>query len=86
MYLRTCGSFKSANYKKDYVRKSQTCIVPHLRRVHKSNQFADLRFEKLIYGPPTFAHDIAQPVLLRNTSLSIQSFFKLYIYAYTRVS
>ncbi len=85
-YLRTCRSFKSANYKKDQVRKSQTCKLPHLRRVHKSNHFADLRFAELIFGPPTFAYDIAQTVLLRNTSLFIQSFFKLYIYAYKRVS
>jgi len=28
MYLRACGSFKSANYKKDLVRKSQIRKVP----------------------------------------------------------
>jgi hypothetical protein len=39
MNLRTCGSFKSANHKKDWVRKSKIRKVPHLRKVRKSNIF-----------------------------------------------
>jgi hypothetical protein len=38
MYLRTCGSYKSANHKKDSARKSQIHKVPHLRNVRKSNK------------------------------------------------
>jgi hypothetical protein len=38
MYLRTCGSLKSANLKKDWIRKSQIRKVSHLRNVHKCNQ------------------------------------------------
>jgi hypothetical protein len=56
VYLRTCGSFKSARKlraangklantkpqmaKKDLVPKSQIHKVPHLRKVLKSNKFA----------------------------------------------
>ncbi len=36
MNLRTCGSFKSANHKKDWVRKSQIRKVSHLLKVRKS--------------------------------------------------
>jgi hypothetical protein len=50
MYLRTCGSFKSANHKKDWVCKSQIHKVPHLRKVRNANvtflkvrKLADLR-------------------------------------------
>jgi hypothetical protein len=32
LHLRTCGSFKSTNHKKDWVRKSQTRRVSYLRR------------------------------------------------------
>jgi hypothetical protein len=38
MYLPACGSFKSANHKKDWVCKSQMIKLPHLRKVHKSNK------------------------------------------------
>jgi hypothetical protein len=38
MYLRSCGSFRSANHKKDWVRKSQIYKVLHLRKVRKSNK------------------------------------------------
>jgi hypothetical protein len=38
MCLQTWGSFKSANHKKDWVRKSQIRKVSHLRKVHKSNK------------------------------------------------
>jgi hypothetical protein len=38
MHLLTCGSFKSANLKKDWVRKSQIHKVPHLRNIRKSNK------------------------------------------------
>jgi hypothetical protein len=48
MYLRTWGSFKSANIKKDWVRKSQIRKVSQLRKVRK---FADLRFAELNCGP-----------------------------------
>jgi hypothetical protein len=37
MYFRTCGSFKSANHKKDWVRKLQIRKVPHVHKVRKSN-------------------------------------------------
>jgi hypothetical protein len=36
MYLRTCGSLKSANYQRDWVRKSQIRGVPDLRQIRKS--------------------------------------------------
>ncbi len=35
MYLRTCGSFKSANHKKGWIRKLQIRKVPHLRKFRK---------------------------------------------------
>jgi hypothetical protein len=50
MYMRTCGSFKSANKNKDWVCYSQIHSVPFLRKVRKSDNsfksanFADLRF------------------------------------------
>ncbi len=37
MYLRACGSFNSANRKKDCVRKSQIRKGSHLRKIRKSN-------------------------------------------------
>jgi hypothetical protein len=57
--LRTFGSFKFANHKKDWVRKSQIRKVSHLRKARKSDKFfsrkfADLRFVELTFGPPTF--------------------------------
>jgi hypothetical protein len=60
MYLRACGSIKSKNHKKDWVRNSQSRTVPDLLKVRKSNEiiwvwkFADLRFAEPIRGPPTF--------------------------------
>ncbi len=36
--LCICWSFKSANHKKDWVRKSQIRKVPHLLKVRKSNK------------------------------------------------
>jgi hypothetical protein len=33
MYLRTCGSFESANHKKDSVPRSQIRKVSHVRKV-----------------------------------------------------
>ncbi len=38
IYLQTCGSFKSANRKKDWVRKSQS-KGSHLRKESKSNKY-----------------------------------------------
>jgi hypothetical protein len=38
MYLMTCGSFKFADQKKDWVRKPQIRKVSHLQRVRKSNK------------------------------------------------
>jgi hypothetical protein len=38
MYLRTCGSYKSANHRKDWVRKLQIRKVLLLRSVRKSNK------------------------------------------------
>ena len=60
MYLRTCGSFKSANRKKDCVRKSQIHKASHLRKVRKSNKLfksANLRicdFRNLYADRPAF--------------------------------
>ncbi len=59
MYLRACGSFKSAKHKK-WVRKSQICKLSQLEKVGKSNKllksakFADLQFAELICRQPTF--------------------------------
>ncbi len=38
MYLRTRGSFKSANHQNNWVRKSQIRSVSHFRKVRKSNK------------------------------------------------
>jgi hypothetical protein len=38
MYNRTYGSFKSANQKKDWVRKSQIRKVSYLRKFRKSSK------------------------------------------------
>ena len=53
MYLRTFGRFQSANHKKGCVRKPQFHKVPNLRKVRKSNKFADLQFAELISVLPT---------------------------------
>ncbi len=63
--LRNCGSFKSANHKKDSVRKSQICLVLQLRKLRKSNKLfvcgfrkcADLRCAELICGPSIFDYE-----------------------------
>jgi hypothetical protein len=39
MYMRTCGSLKSVNYQKDWVRKSQIRKVPDLRQIRKSANY-----------------------------------------------
>ncbi len=49
--LRICGSFPSANHKKDWVRKSKRRKVSHFRKIRK---FADLGFEEIIEGPNAF--------------------------------
>jgi hypothetical protein len=38
MYWRTCGSLKSANHKKDWLRKSQIREVSHERMARKFNK------------------------------------------------
>jgi hypothetical protein len=38
MYLRTWGSFKSTNHKKDWVRKSQIRKIPQLRKGPQPNK------------------------------------------------
>jgi hypothetical protein len=48
MYLRTFGSFNSALYKKDWVRKSQIRKMPALRKVRKKSNKLLLRPQ--IYG------------------------------------
>ncbi len=59
MYLQTCGSFKFAKHKKDWVWKSQILKVPHLCKVCNNKKFiqvrkfADLQFAENICGPPT---------------------------------
>jgi hypothetical protein len=57
MHLRTYGSFKSANHKNDWFRKSQVLNVPYLRKIRKSNKFADLRFLELICRPPSLVNN-----------------------------
>jgi len=56
MNLRTFGIFKSANHKKDCVRKPQFHKMPNLRKVRKSNKFADLQFAELICVLPTVGY------------------------------
>ncbi len=53
MYLQSCGSFRSANHKKDWIRKSQIRKMSHLGKVRKSNksfQLANVGFAKLTAG------------------------------------
>jgi hypothetical protein len=45
-----CGSFKSANHKKDWVRKSQIRKVPHSQKVCKSNKLFIVRVRLQIFG------------------------------------
>jgi hypothetical protein len=59
MYLQTCGSFESANHKKDWVRnrKSAKCHIcgRSANLITSFRKFADFRFAEVICGPPTFA-------------------------------
>ncbi len=63
MYLRSCGSSKSA--KNNWVRKSQILKLLYLRKVGRSKQrfkSANLRIADLIFGPPIFAKDTCNPL------------------------
>jgi hypothetical protein len=54
MSLRTFINFKSANHKKDWVRKSKNpqYANPQIKRNISVRKFADLRIVELTYGPP----------------------------------
>jgi hypothetical protein len=63
MYLRTCGSFKSAktaNHQKRLGPKIENpqdatfAESPQILQIIKAHKFADLRFAELIFRPPTF--------------------------------
>jgi hypothetical protein len=65
MYLQTCG--KPANYKEDWVRKSQIRKVSHLRNIRKFNKLsksANLRICDLrnLFAdrPPFYVADLFQ--------------------------
>jgi hypothetical protein len=53
MYLRTCGSFKSAKTA-NYQKRLGLQIENPQNATFKAHKFADLRFAELIFGPTTF--------------------------------
>jgi len=63
MYFQACGSFKSAKFKQDWVRKAAKCDIcgrsANLTN-YFSRKFADLRFAEIICGPPTLLVSIKQ--------------------------
>jgi hypothetical protein len=79
MFLRTCGSFKSAHHKKDWVRKSQLCKESHLRKVRKSNKlFMSANLRNLFADLPPFRinklkEGSTMPCLLKSEELETKA-------------
>jgi hypothetical protein len=88
MSLRTCGSYKSANHIKDWVRKSQIRKELHLRNVRKSNKLfksESLRIfasqNLLADRPPLVLWETLIISMLFYMSIYMQVLTVLYIYA-----
>jgi hypothetical protein len=61
MCLRICRCFKSANHKKVWVltakpQRATFSESPQIEQIMYVRKFVDLRFAKLICGPPTFVN------------------------------
>jgi hypothetical protein len=76
MYLWPLGSFKSASYQNDLVRKSQIRELPCLRKVYKSNKLFESKNLRICDLQELFAD--SPPLLFRNIYILSRRCFKLH--------